>query len=166
MVINHARHVEKGRFSRPALIFGRTDADGSCQSPSHYLFTGHVNVGQSEQHLPLALILGNAAITGLSMAKEILDDVKGVLHARPESGFQSFCVLGQPFDFALRKLLYLAALTSHLPIDVLAFILGSLRDTRIARISEDNFVIRSEQLSCHSDIADIGCGTYGRVSEA
>jgi len=100
------------------------------------------------------------------MAKEILDDVKGVLHARPDAGFQSFRVLGQSFDFALRELLHLAALTGNLPINILAFILGSLRGTRIARISKDNLVIRPEPLSCHGRIAHIGGGTYSGLSEA
>ena len=70
MVMNHALYLQKGLVLGPALIFGRTDADDSCQSPSHDLFADHIYVGQSEQHLPLALILGNAAITGLSMTKE------------------------------------------------------------------------------------------------
>jgi hypothetical protein len=47
----------------------------------------------------LAFVLRNAAIAGFPMAKEILDDVKGVLHACPDAGFQSFRVLGQSFDF-------------------------------------------------------------------
>ena len=62
MVMNHARYIEKGRFSGPVSIFARTDADGSCQSPNHYLFAGHIYVGQSEQHSPLAFVLRNAAI--------------------------------------------------------------------------------------------------------
>jgi hypothetical protein len=82
--MNHARYVEKGRFSRPALIFGRTDADGLCQSPSHD-FLRVMYVGQSEQHSPLAFVLRNAAIACFPMAKEILDDVKGVLHTRPST---------------------------------------------------------------------------------
>ena len=166
MVMNRAQYLEKGLFSGPPLIFGRNNTDCSCQSPCHHLLPGHVYVGQSKQNSPLAFVLRNAAITGFSMAKEILDDVKGVLNARPDAGLQSFRVLDQSFDFALRKLLHLATLSGNLPIDVLAFILRSLGDTRIARISKDNRVIRQEQLSCHGDIAHIGCGTYSGVSEA
>ena len=92
------------------------------------------------------------------MPKEILDDVKRLLYGCPDAGFRSFRVFGQSFDFALRKLLHLATLSGNLPIDVLAFILGSLRGTGVARIRKDHLVIRPEQLSCHGDIAHIGCG--------
>lgn len=45
MVINHARHVEKGRFSRPALIFGRTDVGAERK----------LTQGRDAQNLNLAL---------------------------------------------------------------------------------------------------------------
>jgi len=66
-VMNNAQNVEKQPFSGLASIFGRNDPPSSC----HHLLAHHVHVGQSEEHLPLTLVLGDAAIVSFSMPKEI-----------------------------------------------------------------------------------------------
>ena len=68
-VVNSPPNTQKSGFYWPLLNFGRSGAAQSCKTSHHDLLTSHVNIGQREQDLPLALVLGDATVTGFSMAK-------------------------------------------------------------------------------------------------
>ena len=95
--INNSPNAEKSGVSASALIDGRSEAAYSCKTSQHDLLTSHVNIGQFEQDLPLALVLGDATITRFSMAKQIFHNVKRMLHARSDTGIDLLNVLREGF---------------------------------------------------------------------
>lgn len=53
------------------------------------------------------LVLRDAAVSGLSGAEQVLDDMKGVFNFRPHAGLEPFSVLNQGLLLALRHFLHL-----------------------------------------------------------
>lgn len=118
MVINDARYLEIGRFSTLGMIIGSLPQGA----------------------LPPAIIFLRVQYT-LTKAHQIL-------HLYPAASLHSRRVLGQSYDFIVKKHLNLAAFTGNLLMDAaFSFISISSCGRRIARICNDNLVSRQDQLS-------------------
>ena len=83
------------------------------------------------------LVLRNPAVAGLTMAKDVFDDMERMPNLGAHTGLEPFHMLCEIFGYALRELFDLAALTLHKPIYGTTFVFSSLLSTGVPRIRED-----------------------------
>lgn len=123
-------------------------------------------VGQGKQRHELRAVLGQPAIVRLAVAKEVLDDVKGVLGLGTNASLDALELSEHRSHRALSfQRTALAKTHGHVPVDVFALDLFALVHTLVARIGKDVTLLTVEQLARLRDVADVGSSAHHRVHQ-
>lgn len=97
---------------------------------------GEHEIGEAKQREELSLVLRQPAVAGLAMPEEVLDNMKGMLHLRPDARLELFEPILQPAQFICRQGLAHAALHRHQPFDGLALVLGTFLNALVTPIAK------------------------------